>query len=540
MIKRCLSACCLFFIITITTLQNAKCQNDTLQNNNTVSQTNLEWRSNSYLSGDKALRKFEIIGSDENYLYAYHPASDEIGSEEPLKTESMYRYNLQTGEYNELKFELGFWRGRNIEFVAMHNKKVYVFSSFKDVLKRKFILYAQTVNLENFTLNSELNPVLEIAYNGDGGRNKIAKFECKSSPDASKLLLSYQLIDNDKTVRRYGFAVLDNNAKLVWQQSNVRPANTTWKWLILKEYAVDNAGNVYLLGNLYEKERYANKEGYANKTIVMAFSQQSQVETIAVNLSEGYYAQTANIDINNNSELVCAGIYSQNKMTSALGIFSLVCNPFKNKVNDQKAIETPFSDELLIKGLTEKAGKKLLERKEKRKDFEEWSYRAEDLTFKTDGSFQMIVEKTNKETKVIRETNDYPVTKTKYTYGDILVTDFAKDGSANWSQKIVKSQKLNAKNFKAGSYGFIYDKNENVHFFYNLMGKSGKDVNDSHFMVTTFDKNGKETTKDLHDSDQNDVVINPNELLKNIKTGEIYLFGKNGSKKPSVKVLNLQ
>ena len=478
------------------------------------SQGTVKWAKPQKSSMFKVMTGFTVIGQDDNAIYVkpkYNVFSELIKCNPKTMTMMAVPYSLKGANGK-----------RDLEFVVMLKGELYLFSSLQDKKAKKHILYMQTVNKSTLKLNTTLTKILEVSYVGESDR-KPAIFYYDISPDKSKLLVSYAVIDKNRTLLRSGFSVLDDECKTIWEENGISSGLDARFHFI--EFIVDNAANVYFQGNTtYDKKEL--KQGAKNESyVILCLEKERTPVPIKMELAGSREFVSQTIAINDKSELYFVGTFTKDDMRNILGIYSAKINLAKQEIDNKQTFD--FSEEFLTKGMKESDAKSVRNKLQKGNDFESYFYNLSDIEFLDNGSFAIGIEKSY---YVVYRSRDGSTT-TIHHYGDIVVANFKQDASMNWIEKIPRE--LSLPNFPLGSFGLITN-NNNIHLLYNNMKSSaailGVPPNKAKLIMYSLNADGESSWKELYDSKDEKIVPRPWEIIYSKEDNEIVLMGHKGSK----------
>jgi hypothetical protein len=434
-----------------------------------------------------------IIGSDEKNAYAY-------GAKE------LIRCNLSNMAITKLAYDLKSSAGnKDMEFVLMMQDEIYFFSSLQDKKNKKHILYVQTVNKSTLKLNASPRKIIELSYQGESN-NRPVIFHQHLSPDNSKLIIDYELLDKTGEILRSGFTVFDHECKMLWEQETISTGLTDA--FVYSHFLVDNAGNVFFSGNTYNKKNDKKSDNVkkGKAYVILMLEKERNPVPIPIDLPQSKYPLDIKIGLNTNSELVCAGTFSQMDMNNALGIFSAKIDIERQEA--QEVFVTEFDMNYLTKGLDESDIKSLKNKLKKGNDFENYAYRLHDIKFLHNGTFVLVAEKTYRVYVSNPRGGSYYI----YYHGDIMVANFQQDASLKWLEKIPRDQRfINFAPFY--SVGCIIDKNDNIHTFYNLMKTTVllgyNQLQKTKMIMYSLTANGESSWAEIHDAKSNKIAPAP-------------------------------
>ncbi len=178
-----------------------------------------------------------------------------------------------------------------------------------------------------------------------------ANFGFKFSPDRSKLMIRYNLVNNDNEVLRFGLCGLDNNFQMMWQNEGAIPVRQG-SIFNFKRFFIDNSGNVYLLGTLFKSEKdleatnnLRKKSFLSSKRVVqrapnyvyqvISYTNKGKNVSDFVIEEPGKFITDLNIGISGKQDILLTGFYSDEAMVSVQGAFSMRIKKGAKTVSDK-------------------------------------------------------------------------------------------------------------------------------------------------------------------------------------------------------------
>src|SRR6478609_5017991 len=137
---------------------------------------------------------------------------------------------------------------KNFEGILLVKGKLVVFTSFQNQKDKKNYVFVQHMNNESLAMESDIKLAGQLDYSGYSKYSQTV-FTIATSPDESKILVFYTLLNKDNETLRSGLYVFDSDLNLKWEKDNISPGNTNGIFSYQK-FKIDNSGNVYLLGLL--------------------------------------------------------------------------------------------------------------------------------------------------------------------------------------------------------------------------------------------------------------------------------------------------
>ncbi len=362
---------------------------------------------------------------------------------------------LMRSEQLDLKYKR---KMRDFEDVLYLNGKLYLLTSFNNTAKKMNYLFKQELSTKTLQPGKNLDMIAETE-----ARNKESEgtFAFAISKDSSKLLVYKELPYEKKSPERFGFKVFDQDFQLVWEKNIILPYNDDQ--FTVEEYRVDDAGNVFLLGVLYEdgaKWRRRGKPTY--RYVALAYMENGTAfEEYRIDLPEKFITDLT-FRVANDGKLTFAGFYSERGTYSVKGTYFFRLDPHARAIEGRQASE--FSFEFLTAFLSNKNKERAaeaIERNDTRREPELYDYALDELVLRSDGGAVLFAEQYFVEQDYYN--NNYglyspfyspfydPFFYNRYNYGrqqpdyyyhynDIIAINIASDGTIQWASRIPKRQ----------------------------------------------------------------------------------------------------
>jgi hypothetical protein len=325
-----------------------------------------------------------------------------------------------------------------VENLIASNGNIYLYSSVYDGKANTNSLFLHTIDKNTLELKNakKIAEIPEVKSRGRSG-----EFKFISSRDTSKHLIYCVMPRRRKEKSAYSLTVLDADMNQIWQKNVEQPYEE--KIFDQGDYYLDNAGNAYLIGWLFNqvhKEKLDDKPNYLYKVFKYSKDESEAVE-FDIALQDKYIKDLA---INVIDDLIiCAGFYG-NKSTTAVrgeriaGTFYASFDP-KTK-SFVKESYYKFDEAFLTENLNDKRKAKTERALDKNKDVLH-SYKFRDFITRPDSSAILVAEQyfvkefTRTDQKTGRTTTNY-----HYFYQDIIVININPNGEIAWAKKIPKNQ----------------------------------------------------------------------------------------------------
>lgn len=398
----------------------------------------------------------QVIGINPDGFYVLRQKmAQNINAKPKVWVEHFSRdMKLSRSEEMELKYKQ---KQRDFENVLWFGNKLYLLTSFNNAVKKRNFLFKQELNPKTLLAEKSLDMICETE-----ARNKEVEgtFAFNISKDSSKLLIYNELPYDKKSPERFGFRVFDQNFDLLWEKNIVLPYNDDQ--FTVEDYRVDDQGNVFLLGVLYEDGAKWRRRGNPTyRYVLLAYLDNgTSFEEIRIDLEDKFITDLT-FRIGKDGNLVFAGFYSERGTYSVKGTYFFHIDPRSRAVMNRKS--TPFEFDFLTAFMSDKNKQKAAEAIEKndlRKVPELYDYSLDELILRSDGGAVLVAEQYFVEQDVNNMYSPYGLypyyspfydpfyynrfnqrqTDYFYHYNDIIVVNISPDGSIEWSSRIPKRQ----------------------------------------------------------------------------------------------------
>lgn len=419
-----------------------------------------------------------------------------------------------------------------IEGYQMVKGQVVVFAS-KEV-KDVHTLYAFSID-KNGVISQKPKKMFSVNL-GDGSREE---FLFKTSLDKSRLLVLQKHILRKEKKQVVGARVFNENLELINEAKKVMPTKEDDEKINIKSFATDNNGDIYLLFNRTDRKgMILSFEAFHFTIEKETFDYELDLNKLVKNAKEEMAISTAIFDVNTEGDLCIGGFY-YGKMKNTWynkaikGTFFIRIDGASHKVATVTA--EPFDEE---------AKSELLKDKDLAKNKEiPPHYEPKHIIFKEDGGVVMV-----SEYYTLVMIGNMAIK----TYGPILVTSIAKDGSIEWVRALFKNQvySYNTRDILAsvmdrsvlysyvvgvrdGSIYIVFNDNPK-----NLTAKNLKEryhtlmvLTKSIPVVMVLDKKGNLSKREVLDGaneEENEVKIRPG-VSTQVNNMEVILYGTKGN-----------
>lgn len=429
------------------------------------------------------------------------------------------------------------YKGKKREFedLIWSNGKLFLLTSFNNEAKKKNYLFAQE-------LDRRLVPKKSLKLIGEiDTRDKFRDgvFDLAISRDSSKILVYNQLPFKKSEPERFALRVYDNEFQELWTQDVSLPYGDGN--FSIEEYRVDRAGNVYLLGVIYEDRSRVRRNGKPtyNYTILAYTEKGERAQEYRIDLEEQFITDLT-FRVGNDGNLVCAGFYSNKGTYSIIGtcFFQLDVTTKEIGQLNLMSFDFEFRTEYLSEGRKDR-----LERAETQgnvaKTPELYRYSLDNLILRSDGGAVLIAEQYYVFQQSYRYWDGTLRYDNFYNYNDIIVVNIQPDGVIEWTTRIPKRQETMNDGGYYSSFAmatvrdrfyFIYNdnsrnyqanRNENRRYLYNFNGRY------SVVVVSEVTRDGQLNTFPLFTNRDADVITRP-KICRQTGSRRIMVYGEQG------------
>jgi hypothetical protein len=475
----------------------------------------------------------DIIGFDASGFYVIkNQASGGLFSLNSTLSLDRFDRNMNPSKSLDLELTEGGKRAY-LEQMVFLNGKLLLFTSFPDQKTKINSLFVQPVDKQTLLPdNTKKSKVAEINYEGNSKRNS-GSFSFRLSQDSSKMLIFNSLPYDYRDPQKFGFIVMDADMKVLWKKDITLPYRDDL--FDVESFRVDNYGNAYLLGKLYNEVRKVKRRGDANYIYkVLAYTENgTNNKEYSVSLPDKFLTDMQ-IGIRSNKDIVCAGFYSDNYTVSIRGTFfiSIDANTKEIKTKNFKEFDIGF----ITQNMTENQAEKAKRKEEKGKDVELYSYDLDKLIVRSDGGALLVGEQffVKTVTSTYRMgTQTTTSTVTYYYYNDVIVVNIGPQGNIDWAVKVPKRQTSTNDGGFYSSYAMAINKDKLYFVFnddpdnldYKGVGRMSQ-TNIRRQVVTAVTVNAKgEMKKQILGAGVGEVIIRP-KVCEQISYSEMLLFGQ--------------
>lgn len=395
----------------------------------------------------KKLTLKSIVGYDNSGIYAIKTKKNANSS---LTFE---HYNNQLNFTKLVELDLKYKKKElDFRFIVQLNNELHLFSSFKNQKLKRNVLFVQSIDKKTLELNQDLRKIAEIDYSKNSKYNA-GHFNYRISRDSSKVLIYYISPYDKDEKEQFGFHIFDKNLNQLWEKKVTLHYND--ELFDVKNYQVDNYGNVHLLGIIIpEKIKGQRKERLKYKYQILSYlNSGNELKEYPIKI-EGKFLTDMQIAINVDQDIICSGFYSNvyTKVHSdvgySLGSDAITGTYFIKIDDDTKEIITKefkeFGIDFITQNMTKKKKEKVEKKAENGKNTNLYQYDLKNIKLREDGGAILIGEQYYVKMVESRYTDSKGKTqRTKtyyYYYNDIIVIKISPNGNIEWAEKIPKRQ----------------------------------------------------------------------------------------------------
>ncbi len=498
--------------------------------------------SNSYLS--------EILGNDGSGFYALRRQLKggimTGGSPQKIYIEKYDQdMKLKKSKEIDLRYKK---KKRDFEKVLYLNNQFYLLTSFNNKAHKANYLFVQSIKKKTLTLNKKINKIAESPARDE---YREGKFNFHVSKDSSNVLVYSQLPNQKKASERFSIQIFDNNFEKKWEKDIQLPYPDNR--FSITDYRVDNNGNVYLLGILYENQSGFLRRNTNYQYVILAYTQNGEAsEEYNVNLKDKFITDLT-FRVGKDGKLICSGFYSEKNSFSIKGTYFFQIDPKNSQVynSNYKEFDFEFVTEYYSDRRKRKA-KKAEEEGDTRRSAELYQYSLNDLILRSDGGAVLVAEQYYVERREdnrftnggfynpygfrnnqFRENIEY-----YYNYNDIIIVNIRPNGEIEWASRIPKRQETRNDGGYYSSYAMAIVRDK-ICFVYNDNGRNfgAKDNNrrygfngsNSILALTEVGMDGSVNTYPISSNREQGIITRP-KICKQIGKKEVAIFGERGKR----------
>ncbi|MGB3076761.1 MAG: hypothetical protein WBB36_15635 [Chitinophagales bacterium] len=373
----------------------------------------------------------DYLGEDENSFYVLRKkvngySTSFFGTSVGFIIES-YGHDLLMKKRQE--FEPGInGMVAEMDMVKYIDGKLFAYISYVNRKEEKTELYYQVIDKKTLQLTGTPVKIAAIPYNS---RSKQGEFRYQLSVNRKSIAIISALRDEKQTKETFTTKVYDSNMKEVWSKNITLPYES--ELFEREKLLLDNNGNIYLSGRLYNEKLKEKRNGMANYSYkILAFRDSGKVAKEYDIVVANQFITDVGFNITNDDKLAVAGFYSAQGTYSIKGISFTLINAASGSVIKQgvKPFDATFL-ELFSKSQVDK------------KDEEIYNYDLDNIIIRSDGGVLLLAEQYFVESRSTRYyTGSSYTTRTTYyyNYNDVMAININPDLSVAWATKIAKRQ----------------------------------------------------------------------------------------------------
>jgi len=497
--------------------------------------------NNSYLS--------EVLGSDSDGFYALR-LKTKGGLLSGAKPQKIFieKYNENMDLKKAKEIDLRYKRKkRDFEKMMYLNGKFYLMTSFNNLAHKTNYLFVQSISKKSLNLNKKMTKIAETPARDE---YREGKFNFHVSKDSSKVLIYSQLPNQKKSSERFSLQVFDNNFEQIWEKNISLPFPDNR--FAVTDYRVDNKGNVYLLGVLYENSSGFLRRNTSYQYIILAYNDNGEMEEqYDVNL-RGKFITDLTFRVGKGGKLICSGFYSDKGTYSTKGTYFFHLDPKTKEISNKNYKEFEF--DFVTEYMSDRKKRKARKAKDGgRRSAELYQYSLNDLILRSDGGAVLVAEQYYVERDDNFNNNNgfyspYGYRRYNnnfnnrvdyyYNYNDIIVVNIKPNGEIQWATRIPKRQETSNDGGYYSSYAMAIVRDK-ICFVYNENGKNfGAKKNNRRYKfngsnsilaLTEVGTDGSINTYPLGSNKDQGIITRP-KICKQIGKREMVIFGEKGKR----------
>ncbi len=401
----------------------------------------------------------DYIGKDHDYYYILIDGKKSYFLEK-------WDMDLSLVKREELAFE----KSKNylqLERLFLTKDYIYCFSSSSSRRDEENKLLLDKYDKNTLRLVGEQEELSSFAFEKSFFNWNTGYYNMIQSRDSSKIMVYFALPYEKGESEKIAFMCFDNELNQIWERNIELPYND--ELFIIKDYSVDNQGNMYLLGKVFKEKTKNRRKGEVNyHYTIISYQDMGQNLIEYPVIIEGKYITDMQINVNDYDDIVCAGFYSDKHLVSITGSYFLRIDRETKDIDVEKYEK--FEMEFITQNFTERQEKKTKKRAAKGKNVEMYEYDLDDIIMRGDGGAVLIGEQYYVRVVTTTHTNangtTYTTTTYYYYYNDIIVINYDPSGEVEWKLKIPKRQVSTNDNGFHLSY-VRHIKDDKIYFVFN-------------------------------------------------------------------------
>ena len=479
----------------------------------------------------------DVITLGDDGIFAIRRGSKNglSGVEELILERYSSKMNLRKANKLKLKY-----KSKKLAFEDMLYWKgnLHLLTSFNNKKTKMNYLFVESISTKSLNQRGNIKMIAEIP-----GRSttNIGSFDYSFSRDSSKLLIYNELPYKKNDPERFAFTVYNDQFEVIWEQDISLPY-PDGKFTV-EDYRIDNNGNVFLLGVLYQDGSRRRRKGKPNyKYVILSYDGTgNNQKEFQIDLKDKFITDLT-FRPNNKGHLICSGFYSEKNSYSVKGTYYLKIDTETNAVlaQNSKAFEFEFLTEHLSDRKKNKAKRAALEGDAK-SGAELYEFDLDKLILRSDGGALLVAEQYYVYERSFDNfgTFNNPYGRSRidyyYNYNDIIVVNIQPTGEIEWVTRIPKKQNTVNDGGYYSSYAmsivrdklfFVFNDNEK-----NFNGEQGKIYNfngkNSIIALAEIRKDGTSKIHPLANNKDLGIIARPKRCKQSAKK-QMVLYGERG------------
>ncbi|MCB9283108.1 MAG: hypothetical protein H6563_03460 [Lewinellaceae bacterium] len=321
-----------------------------------------------------------------------------------------------------------------LEDVLFLNNQLFLLTSYANQSHEKVYLFMQKLSDKQMRPTGKAEKIVE----GPLRRNQYGRtFDFQLSSDSSHLLVYQQIPTNAREPERFALHVFDRDLALQWEREVMLPYPD--EQFAIREYRVDGAGKVYLMGAVFEPGQRNRR--LPSHYLVLEY-QPGDLAPVEWKIDlEDKFITELTFRIARNGDLICSGFYSERNAESAKGICYFRLDALTRRVVTQTW--QPFEFEFRADELSDRGKQKAFEAEaqgNERRSAELYGYNLDELVLRTDGGALLVAEQFYVEERYRRYWDGTIHVTYFYHYNDLIVVNIQPSGAIEWTVRIPKEQ----------------------------------------------------------------------------------------------------
>lgn len=315
-----------------------------------------------------------------------------------------------------------------MDMVKYLDGRLVAYFTYVNRKEGKTELYYQLIDKKTLLLSGTPIKIAAIAYST---RSRQGEFRYQPSTDRNKIAIIAALHDEKQFKETFTTSVYDGSMQLLWSKDITLPYES--ELFEREKLLLDNNGNIYLSGRLYNEKVKEKRNGMANYSYkILAYRDSGTVAKEFDIAVPNQFITDVGFNITRDDKLAIAGFYSTQGTYSIKGISFTLINAATGSVVKQgiKPFDASFL-ELFSRSQVDK------------KDAEIYNYDLDNIIIRSDGGVLLLAEQYFVESRSTRYyTGNTYTTRTTYyyNYNDVMAININPDLSVAWATKIPKRQ----------------------------------------------------------------------------------------------------